>query len=331
MGLKQTRSVKTDNPVLVKTRHMTMMSRIVNYLTAYVCITIVLAFSAAMASNLDSRHDLIRFYLGTASLFVFFRPLRRMARFALIAALWLTIPYVLVADSRTGNAATVDSGNVELASALNPLVVAGPGLNLKRLVTEWKKFDRPMLTMVPGAIARMRAELADGPTALSKHYRQFSEAVSARDRSINELASVLVERCDVRNTACIADRLLHYVATRIEYRDDPRGKEYVKIPDHTLQAGAGDCEDQAILLAALLETLGIQTYLGFSSNHLSVMVCFSKPLQDAPYFQIEDLFCHNAEPTNRLARIGDQPRKSYVMLWDPIEHRPALPDQGGWR
>ncbi len=48
-----------------------------------------------------------------------------------------------------------------------------------------------------------------------------------------------------------------YVHEKIKYVDDPRGEEYIATPCETILSGGGDCEDHAILLASLLEAVGI--------------------------------------------------------------------------
>ena len=50
--------------------------------------------------------------------------------------------------------------------------------------------------------------------------------------------------------------LFDYVVDNIEYVSDPRGLEYMAKPSETLTAGGGDCDDQAILLAALIDAIG---------------------------------------------------------------------------
>jgi PGF-CTERM protein len=49
--------------------------------------------------------------------------------------------------------------------------------------------------------------------------------------------------------------LFDYVVDNIEYVSDPR-VEYKAKPSETLTAGGGDCDDQAILLAALIDAIG---------------------------------------------------------------------------
>ena len=49
----------------------------------------------------------------------------------------------------------------------------------------------------------------------------------------------------------------NWVAHNIRYVSDPLGQEYVAYPSETLTAKAGDCDDFAILLATMYETVGL--------------------------------------------------------------------------
>jgi transglutaminase-like putative cysteine protease len=56
-----------------------------------------------------------------------------------------------------------------------------------------------------------------------------------------------------------ARRLLAFVRDDIRYVKDTDGVELLHDPVTLLQTGAGDCDDKAILLAALLGSIGHQT------------------------------------------------------------------------
>ncbi len=67
---------------------------------------------------------------------------------------------------------------------------------------------------------------------------------------------------------CNAKALFYYVRDNIRYLPDPP-YEYIQSPDETLM-GAGDCEDQAILLAYLLKSVGIRSRLVLIPGHAYV-------------------------------------------------------------
>jgi len=61
--------------------------------------------------------------------------------------------------------------------------------------------------------------------------------------------------------------LFDMVKEKIEYISDPRGNDIWEPAKVTLRIGAGDCEDQAILLSSMLEAVGGTTRVYLTSNH----------------------------------------------------------------
>jgi len=64
---------------------------------------------------------------------------------------------------------------------------------------------------------------------------------------------------DLRNIDQIAGALYTWITKNINYVRDPWNIERIQSPDVTIRQKAGDCDDHAILSAALLQSLGIQT------------------------------------------------------------------------
>lgn len=54
----------------------------------------------------------------------------------------------------------------------------------------------------------------------------------------------------------------HWVGANIKYVSDPKGLEYVAPPLETLRVGAGDCDDFAVLIASLYESIGLDAVIG---------------------------------------------------------------------
>ncbi|MDG6243572.1 MAG: transglutaminase family protein [Methanolobus sp.] len=54
---------------------------------------------------------------------------------------------------------------------------------------------------------------------------------------------------------------------KIQYISDPRGKDLWSPPSDTLAVGAGDCEDYAILLASLIESIGGTSRIYLTDSH----------------------------------------------------------------
>jgi len=61
--------------------------------------------------------------------------------------------------------------------------------------------------------------------------------------------------------------LFDMVKENIEYVSDPRGNDVWEPANVTLKVGAGDCEDQAILLSSMLEAIGGTTRVYLTDTH----------------------------------------------------------------
>ncbi len=62
-----------------------------------------------------------------------------------------------------------------------------------------------------------------------------------------------------RDTAGEVRALHRFVRDRIRFVRDVNGTETLQEPERTLQFKAGDCDDKAMLLAAMLESIGYKT------------------------------------------------------------------------
>lgn len=107
------------------------------------------------------------------------------------------------------------------------------------------------LSDLPGdGIAQTRATLR----LMCKLVRQFKT-----DTGIRTLAQQLTR--DLQSKAFSEELrvLQNFARDRIRYVRDVRDVETVQTPVRTLEIGSGDCDDKAVLLAALLESIGFRT------------------------------------------------------------------------
>ena len=81
---------------------------------------------------------------------------------------------------------------------------------------------------------------------------------------------IATESCSESNV-CYAKAMFYFVRDNIQYVSDPE-KQYVQSPSETLISGGGDCEDKSILLAVLLEAIGMDADVGLTQNHAFVRV-----------------------------------------------------------
>lgn len=77
--------------------------------------------------------------------------------------------------------------------------------------------------------------------------------------AVRELALSLVNGLQNKDWRGEVRRIHAFVQNRIRYVRDVRGVETVQSPVQTLRIGQGDCDDQAVLVASLLEAIGHPT------------------------------------------------------------------------
>jgi transglutaminase-like putative cysteine protease len=85
-------------------------------------------------------------------------------------------------------------------------------------------------------------------------------------------AQSLVADLPAKDLGLEVRRIHAFVRDDIRYVRDIRGVETVHAPEVTLRLGSGDCDDKAVLAAALLESIGHRTRfmaVGFGPGQLS--------------------------------------------------------------
>jgi transglutaminase-like putative cysteine protease len=75
-------------------------------------------------------------------------------------------------------------------------------------------------------------------------------------QTVRELVLQLYQSLPPRAWMAQIQACTHYVKSQIRYVNDPTTVELVQTPEKTLQYQAGDCDDQATLLAAMLDCTG---------------------------------------------------------------------------
>lgn len=90
---------------------------------------------------------------------------------------------------------------------------------------------------------------------MSRMVKRFRKSIPLRHLAL----SVIKDLPGDKNFAGQAELLQNYVRNSIQYVKDIKGVETIQTPDYTLNIRAGDCDDQAVLLASLLESIGHPT------------------------------------------------------------------------
>ena len=73
---------------------------------------------------------------------------------------------------------------------------------------------------------------------------------------VRQLAKQITANCEAKAFACHAMTLHAWVRDNIKYLPDVADVETIQTPDLTLRDRVGDCDDQAVLLASLLQSIG---------------------------------------------------------------------------
>jgi transglutaminase-like putative cysteine protease len=76
--------------------------------------------------------------------------------------------------------------------------------------------------------------------------------------------------CDSNQKKCQARAMFSFVQQNFEYVSDPTSFEYIKTAKESLVNRVGDCDDSSVLLATLLESIGIPARFIFVPGHVYV-------------------------------------------------------------
>lgn len=102
--------------------------------------------------------------------------------------------------------------------------------------------------------------------------QEFAQFVQHNNPEIKFIANkISTEACEP-STICYAKAQYYYVRDNINYIKDPISTEYIEPPIEVFASGGADCESGSILLASLLESIGIDTQLVFTSNHAYIRI-----------------------------------------------------------
>ncbi len=85
---------------------------------------------------------------------------------------------------------------------------------------------------------------------MSNLVKQYKKNIEVREQAL-ELVAHLPQKAWVPEIAA----LFNFVRDDIRYVGDVRGVETLQTPVKTLEYGQGDCDDKAVLLASMLESL----------------------------------------------------------------------------
>ncbi|MBW2993112.1 transglutaminase-like domain-containing protein [Candidatus Woesearchaeota archaeon] len=106
--------------------------------------------------------------------------------------------------------------------------------------------------------------------------QDYKQLVNPTDQIIKQAADQIAAKSCSSSKICQAKAIYYFVRDNINYVSDPINKEYLEDPKEVLLTSAGDCESGAILLASMMEAIGIDAQLVFIPGHAFVRIKLDK-------------------------------------------------------
>jgi len=153
--------------------------------------------------------------------------------------------------------------------------------------------------------------LATAQAKLDEYQNQFYVPYVTEEGNTKLMASLAPKIIPVDTALSEYDKaqlVVSFVQEAIPYVNDKPGVEFPKYPVETLIEG-GDCEDKAILAAALLRQLGYKTLLLRFQDHAAIAVAV--PCTRGTYFEFAGEKYWFAEVSNKTWLIGELSDRGY--------------------
>ena len=133
----------------------------------------------------------------------------------------------------------------------------------------------------PNVIPKLEDVVPQDVVVNESHATEISiNMVNGRDPVVKEVADKIVVRaCKKEGKICHAKALFYFVRDNFEYISDPTAYEYVKTAKESLVNGGGDCDDSSVLLASLLDAIGVRIRFVFVPNHVYVQAYLPETLK----------------------------------------------------
>lgn len=111
------------------------------------------------------------------------------------------------------------------------------------------------------SVTALVQSLPSGPAVTPATLKKMAAIVRKyrTDETTIRAARVITQNVPERHTRGLIETLQGWVRDFIRYVPDPREVELVQTPPETLKLRTGDCDDKSVLLATLLETVGLAT------------------------------------------------------------------------
>ncbi len=98
-------------------------------------------------------------------------------------------------------------------------------------------------------------------------FTQINDKIEPFDVEVRTIAAASAKKYPGQYNIYQICSLFDDTKKNVQYINDPRGKDLWSTPSDTLKVGAGDCDDYAILLASLVESIGGTSRIYLTDTH----------------------------------------------------------------
>jgi len=107
----------------------------------------------------------------------------------------------------------------------------------------------------------------------------FLGLINPKDSVVKRTADMIISKSGcLSSKICHAKAVFYFVRDNFNYVSDPTSFEYVKTAKESLVVRGGDCDDAAVLLANLLQAIGVRTRFVFVPGHVYVQAYLPEAL-----------------------------------------------------
>jgi len=130
-----------------------------------------------------------------------------------------------------------------------------------------------------------------------------SSLINPNDPTIKYVADrIAAISCD-GSKVCQVKAIYYFVRDNFDYVSDPNAFEYVKSAKQSLVSGGGDCDDSAVLISSLLESIGVKTKFVFIPRHVYIQAYLPDAVKR---YKVENDWV-NLDATCKNCKFGEIP------------------------
>lgn len=131
----------------------------------------------------------------------------------------------------------------------------------------------------------------------------FQNFLKPEDPMIKQISALIGSTaCKDVHRICYAKALFYFVRDEINYINDPVTEEYIEFPEDVLFSKAADCDGKSVLLANMLQSIGIETRFVFVPKHVYVQAFLPEALNRYKQKKSDAI---NLDPACRNCKFGE--------------------------